>query len=110
MGNPTIEQFKKDLGKEYSIKYIDSERCLFRDFGNGFDVEISQCNRTRYNQNKKAIIYLWYKERPKIVKVIQDVGRNASAINEAVEELHSFSKQLLLDAYRTVTKTRREEA
>lgn len=33
------------LGRPYQIKKIDKERCVYRDLGNGFDVEISGIRR-----------------------------------------------------------------
>lgn len=44
------------MGAPYCIKTIDLEECLYRDFGNGFDVEVSGlCSR-----HKNAIaVYLW---------------------------------------------------
>jgi hypothetical protein len=48
---PTINQLKKQLGPEYRIRTIDFERCLYRDFGNGFNVEISGVNSRRKGQS-----------------------------------------------------------
>ena len=71
---PTINQLKKQLGPEYRIRTIDFERCLYRDFGNGFNVEISGVNSRRKGQN--ATLYLWYGESAPdclIVKTVRDV-------------------------------------
>lgn len=35
------------LGKEYTIKKIDSENCIYRDLRNGYDIEISGINHPR---------------------------------------------------------------
>ena len=36
---PSLPELKKALGENYSIRTIDLEKCLYRDFGNGFNVE-----------------------------------------------------------------------
>lgn len=41
---PSLPELKKALGANYSIRTIDLEKCLYRDFGNGFNVEISGCS------------------------------------------------------------------
>ena len=48
----------KSLGPDYRILYIDLKRCIYRDFGNGFDVEISGTHTT--SNRKTATVYLWY--------------------------------------------------
>ena len=48
----------RSLGPDYRILYIDLERCIYRDFGNGFDVEISGTHTT--SNRKTATVYLWY--------------------------------------------------
>lgn len=58
----TIRQLKKQLGDDYRIFTIDFERCLYRDFGNGLNVEISGVNTRRLG--KKATLYLWYCTNP----------------------------------------------
>ena len=32
---PSLPELKKALGANYSIRTIDLEKCLYRDFGNG---------------------------------------------------------------------------
>lgn len=65
-----MKHFCKSLGKEYSICIIDFEQVIHRDFGNGYDLEISGMNTTR--KNKKATLYLW-KNKTIIVEKIKDV-------------------------------------
>ena len=94
--NPTINELKKALGKDYRIYYIDLEKCLYRDFGNGFDVEISGVSRA--NRKCPATLYLWFKgeaSNPLIVKTVRDVGRTAEAIAAAADELYELSRHLI---------------
>ena len=97
---PTIRELRKALGEAYSIYDIDNERCLYRDFGNGFNVEISGVSRA--NQKGPATIYLWFGDcQPEciIVKTVHDIGRNAPAIKAAVEELFDLSQSLVRHGY-----------
>ena len=68
----------KHLGPKYSIRYIDFERCIYRDFGNGFDVEIAK-------------IYLWF-DANLIVTTVSNV--NFDEIGEIVDELYELSCEL----------------
>ena len=81
----------KSLGSEYKIMYIDGERCIYRDFHNGFDVEISGTHTTR--DSKTANIYLWYMPEKMTVKRVGNVKQ--SDIEKTVDELYKFSQELL---------------
>ena len=97
---PSIKELQKQLGKEYRITHIDWEKVLYRDFGNGFNVEISGVSRA--NCRKPATLYLWFGETAPtclIVKVVHDVGRSADAIDSVVEMLHDYSEELIAAGY-----------
>lgn len=51
----------RSLGSEYEIKVIDLERCIYRDFHNGFEIEISGSYTT--SKKMRCSIYLWYDQR-----------------------------------------------
>lgn len=94
----TIRALCKSLGKEYRVCTIDFEPVIYRDFGNGFNVEISGVYIT--SKTKKAILYLWYGERQPeclIVKTVRDVQRDEIA--GAVEELLHYSYAILSDGF-----------
>ena len=98
--NPSLKELKLALGDRYRILSIDWEKCLYRDFGNGFNVEISGCSRA--NRKGPATLYLWFGEHAYnwlIVKTVHDVGRSAEAISEAVEELYDYSQSLIAQGY-----------
>ena len=98
--NPTLRELKKALGADYRICYIDLEKCLYRDFGNGFDVEISGVSRA--NRKGPATLYLWFKgeaSSPLIVKTVRDVGRTAGAIAAAADDLYEMSQCLIAHGY-----------
>ena len=72
-----IRALCKSLGKEYRVCTIDFEPVIYRDFGNGFNVEISGVYTT--SKTRKATLYLWYgEEQPEclIVKTVRDVQRD----------------------------------
>ena len=81
----------KSLGPEYKVMYVDGERCIYRDFGNGFDVEISGTYTT--SNRKTATIYLWYMPEKMTVKRVSGVKQ--SDIGKVVDELYKFSQELL---------------
>ena len=62
---------------------MDLERVINRDFGNGYDVEISNMNTT--SLRKKARIYLW-KDKKRIVDRVYDVPRED--IGKVVDALY----------------------
>lgn len=97
---PTIQGLRKQLGPEYRIRTIDFERCLYRDYGNGFNVEISGVNTRR--AGKKATLYLWYGTEAGsclIVKTVHDIERTAEAIAGAANELKDYSEALIRHGY-----------
>lgn len=79
----------KELGDRYRILCIDGERCIYRDFGNKFDVEISGTNTT--STRKKANIYLWYDGRF-TVTCIKEVP--FSEIGNVVDKLYNYTCEL----------------
>ena len=60
---PSLPELKKALGENYSIRTIDLEKCLYRDFGNGFNVEIGGCSRA--NRKCPATLCLCHVTRAK---------------------------------------------
>ena len=78
-----MRQLCKSLGDQYRITIIDLERVINRDFGNGYDVEISNMNTT--SLRKKARIYLW-KDKKRIVDRLYDVPRED--IGKVVDALY----------------------
>ena len=54
----SIRALAKKFGKDYRVTVIDLEPVVYRDFGNGFNVEISGMYTT--SKLRKATIYLWH--------------------------------------------------
>lgn len=66
-----IKNICKQLGNEYCIRLFDFEQVIYRDFGNGYDVEVSGLNHNR--KTFKATIYVWNAEKNHIVKTISNI-------------------------------------
>ncbi len=79
-----------DLGEKYSIRTIDFERVIYRDFENEFDVEVRGVHTS--SQKKRASVYLWF-EKSLIVKAVKNVNRNN--IGNVVDDLYEYSKELI---------------
>ena len=71
-----MRQLCKSLGDQYRITIIDLERVINRDFGNGYDVEISNMNTTSLRKNKKRIVDRVY-DVPR-----EDIGKVVDALYE----------------------------
>ena len=98
--NPTIKQLKKQFGYKYRIMYMDLALCLYRDFGNGFDVEIYGVSDNM--RNSPVTLYLWYGDKEKgfiNIKRVKNIEHNAEAIHTAVEELYKLSESILAQGY-----------
>ena len=90
----SIRALAKRLGKDYRVTVIDLEPVVYRDFGNGFNVEISGMYTT--SKLRKATIYLWHGDRQPnciIVKTVKGVCRDD--ISSVVEELYGYSDELI---------------
>ena len=91
-----IRALCKSLGVDYRVTTIDLERVIYRDFGNGFNVEISGMHTS--SMKKKATIYLWYGDTMTeciIVKTVRDIPREL--IGENVEELMKYILQIQME-------------
>ena len=79
----------RELGKEYRVRYVDWERCIYRDFGNGFNVEVSGTHTT--SKRKKALIFLWY-GNDYTITCIREVP--FSEIGNVVDRLYDYTCEL----------------
>ena len=60
------------LGNQYSIRLFDLEQVIYRNFGNGYDVEVSGLNHNKENFN--ATIYVWNARKPMIVEKFKNIN------------------------------------
>lgn len=78
-----IKKLCRELGSQYSIKTIDLEPVIYRDFYNGYDIEVSGLNHN--SDRARATIYLW-KDKRVIVDRLDRVEQGQ--IGQAVEKLY----------------------
>lgn len=100
-----MKMLKEEFGDKYCICIIDFEPCLYRDFGNGFNVEVSGCNTNK--RNAKANLYLWFGTNSPnciMVKSVYGIEMTANAIDKAAEELYTYSQSLLEQGYNNRNK------
>jgi len=83
-----MKQLCEELGPHYYIQVIDMEQVIYRDFGNGYNVEVSGINTT--STKKLATIYLWAGNR-RIIKTLHDIQQ--SEIGARVEELYHLTQE-----------------
>ncbi len=86
-------ELKREYCKDYSIQRIDFENCLYRDFGNGYDVELSGFDNRSWKH--MGIAYLW-KDKSHTVKTVRDISPTAEAIHNVVENLRDEIESGLL--------------
>lgn len=84
-----LHELCETLGSEYSVVTIDWEPVIYRDFNNGFNVELSGLNGPG---NRKATVYLWHDSNTIVLRAYE-VERDQ--IPKVVEEMHHFTKQLI---------------
>lgn len=102
---PSLKELKLILGEKYTIRSIDWEKCLYRDFGNGFNVEISGCSRA--NRRSSSTLYLWFSSTLYdclIVKTVHDIGRSVEEIGVACDALYEYSQSLIAHGYNSREK------
>ncbi|MBE3570852.1 MAG: hypothetical protein IMW92_12300 [Bacillales bacterium] len=81
--NRNIQEVLKVLGKEYTVKNIDGEDCVYRDLGE-YDIEISGCDEKR----KPFSVYVWKKSPKTIVyrkQGIKTLPRLCGELNYVME-------------------------
>ena len=88
-----IRALAKKLGNEYRVTVIDFEHVVYRDFGNGYNVEISGMYTT--SKKKKATLYLWDGETigARVVKIVSDVAQDD--IGKKKKKMYEYSKSLI---------------
>lgn len=50
------------LGEKYEIMMIDLERCIYRNFGNRFEVEVSGVHTTKQHKKQRFICGAWMRQ------------------------------------------------
>lgn len=98
-----MKELCASLGKQYTTCTIDLEPVIYRDFGNGFNVEI--CGVYTTSKKKKATIYLWFgTEQPECMIVRTEYKVARENIASTVEMLRDYSDSLIARGFDTRDK------
>ena len=84
-----LRELRRQLGDKHEITIIDLEHVIRRDFGNGYDVEISGVNTSSHK--RKANLYVW-KDKQHIVEKVFRVSQDD--IGNVVDGLYEKYKSL----------------
>ena len=101
----SVIEMQNELGEPYEIKNIDGEPCLYRNFKNGFDLEISGVYSRRRKENRRIFICLWWigirqnktNSGAQIIMHVSQIPCNAKAIHTVTEMLYEYSSKLLTE-------------
>lgn len=88
-----LQLISEELGPQYRIKYIDWEKCIYRDLENGFDIEVSGVYGSL--PSKTIHVYLWRSEGAYIQITSLPCKATAESIREAVQSLCELSEELI---------------
>lgn len=81
--SPTQQKFLAQLGSDYTTKRIDTEECIYRNFGD-FDVEVSGGRSPR----RRISIFVWQtKPYKQIVEQYLRIPHDCSRINAMLEDI-----------------------
>lgn len=84
-----MKELCKRLGPDYRIVPIDFEQCIYRDFHNGYDIEVSGANT---NSLKKTVtIYMW-KNQTRVVFHVSDIPQDK--IEYWIDRLYQMTKRM----------------
>lgn len=98
-----MKELCESLGKQYRTCTIDLEPVIYRDFENGFNVEISGVYTT--SKKKPATIYLWFgTEQPDCMIVRTEYRVARESIASTVEMLRGYSDSLIQNGFDTRDK------
>lgn len=73
------------LGNDYTIKNIDFEDCVYKDFGK-YDIEVSGCNSKR--KNATFSIYVWERKGEKFYQ-----ANNVQRVHQ-IQTLQTLKEEL----------------
>lgn len=83
-----IKDLCKFLGDEYEVVIIDFEYVIYRNFGNGYEIEVSGANTN--SKNKPVTIFLWCTAPMNVIGCINGVPQNDIA--ECIDFMYIFSE------------------
>lgn len=68
-----MRQLEAALGYKYTLMFIDEDWCLYRDLGNGYDIEINLKGTRRASLN--ATVYVWQvRDQLKVIRSVEGIS------------------------------------
>lgn len=68
-----MRQLEAELGYKYTLMLIDEDWCLYRDLGNGYDIEINLKGTRRASLN--ATVHVWQvRDQLKVIRSIEGIS------------------------------------
>lgn len=75
------------LGNDYLIRYVDGEPCIYRDLGNGYDIEVSHVAKPTKENGYCYSIYVWTNNGMwRVVKTVHKI-KGLQELKERLEEI-----------------------
>ena len=68
-----IKQLEAELGYKYTLMLIDEDWCLYRDLGNGYDIEIN-LKGTRKNTLNVAVHVWQVRDQLKVIRSVEGIN------------------------------------
>ena len=112
---PSFKRLHTELGREYQVIDIDCEVCLYKNYGNGFGVELSGCNKSGRGQ-RVVDVWLWYDgndllgngvHKTQYVMCFPRIKRTAEDLRNAIDGyIYDYTKILLANGYDSIEKFR----
>lgn len=67
-----IEEVAATLGSKYTLLFIDDSWCLYRDLGNGYDIEVNMGKTRKYALN--VTVYVWQiRDKLRVIEKIEGI-------------------------------------
>ena len=67
-----IKKVVDALGEQYTLMRIDEDWCLYRDLGNGYDIEVNLHGTKKLTLN--ATVYVWQvRDQLKVIETIEGI-------------------------------------
>ena len=90
-----MKQLEATLGCQYTLMFIDEDWCLYRDLGNGYDIEINLKGTRKASLN--ATVYVWQvRDQLKVIQSIEgieNVGDLRSILRGVVNQTNRLARE-----------------
>ena len=90
-----IKKVVDTLGEQYTLMCIDEDWCLYRDLGNGYDIEVNLSGTKKLTLN--ATVYVWQvRDQLMVIETIEGISN--------IEELRRILRRVVNKTNRLAAK------